>query len=98
MEGDDLDNFIYKNYKERTNEQDLEIRWKLVEVSSSREKKNSKDPETARKTEARWVTQKEGSENVQMGKQSRNPNKLLCLVRSSMAQGMRPVRNTVPAP
>lgn len=39
MEGDDLDNFIYKIYKERTNEQDLEIRRKLVEVSSSREKK-----------------------------------------------------------
>lgn len=65
MEGGDLDNFKCKNYKDRTNEQNLGILRKLTEVSSFSEKKKrktSEDPETARKTEARWVTQKEGSE------------------------------------
>lgn len=39
MEGGDLDNFKCKNYKERTNEQNLGILRKLTEVSFSSEKK-----------------------------------------------------------
>lgn len=42
MEGGDLDNFKCKNYKERTNEQNLGILRKLTEVSFSSEKKKKK--------------------------------------------------------